>query len=55
MDEHVEGITYDTKKWTVDVYVVEEGGKFIPKYIVSTESGTDKNQSSSIILLRQHP
>ncbi|VTT17160.1 QVPTGV class sortase B protein-sorting domain-containing protein [Streptococcus dysgalactiae] len=42
VDEHVEGITYDTKKWTVDVYVVEEGGKFIPKYIVSTESGTDK-------------
>ncbi|HEQ4444282.1 TPA: QVPTGV class sortase B protein-sorting domain-containing protein [Streptococcus pyogenes] len=38
----VEGITYDTKKWTVDVYVGnKEGGGFEPKFIVSKEQGTD--------------
>ncbi|AUG49704.1 pilin [Streptococcus pyogenes] len=38
----VEGITYDTKKWTVDVYVGnKEGDGFEPKFIVSKEQGTD--------------
>lgn len=38
----VEGITYDTKKWTVDVYVGnKEGGGFEPKFIVSKKQGTD--------------
>nr|WP_282917576.1 QVPTGV class sortase B protein-sorting domain-containing protein [Streptococcus canis] len=34
------GITYDSQKWTVDVYVVnKEDGGFEAKYIVSTEVG----------------
>ncbi|HEP1264317.1 T antigen/fimbrial major structural protein Tee11 [Streptococcus pyogenes] len=41
-NDGVKGVTYDTKKWTVDVYVVEKEGKFVPSYIVSTETGSDK-------------
>ncbi|HES9321247.1 TPA: QVPTGV class sortase B protein-sorting domain-containing protein [Streptococcus pyogenes] len=39
----VKGITYDSKKWTVDVYVVNENNKFTPKYIVSKET-TDSSK-----------
>ncbi|GMN83799.1 T antigen/fimbrial major structural protein Tee11 [Streptococcus pyogenes] len=41
----VKGITYDSKKWTVDVYVVNKvGGGFEPRYIVSRESGKDEKK-----------
>lgn len=47
-DGKVKGISYDTKTWTVDVYVVNKvGGGFEPRYIVSRESG--KNEKAPIL------
>ncbi|HEQ9666931.1 QVPTGV class sortase B protein-sorting domain-containing protein [Streptococcus pyogenes] len=41
-NDGIEGIQYDGKKWTVDVYVGnKEGGGFEPKYVVSKEVNSD--------------
>ncbi|HHJ8650305.1 TPA: FctA domain-containing protein, partial [Streptococcus pyogenes] len=41
-DGAVEGIEYDKKQWTVDVYVVNgPNGGFEPKYVVSRDSETN--------------
>lgn len=37
---NIPGVTYDTKTYTVDVYVLQENGTYAPKYVVSSEKDT---------------